>query len=107
MIGYISSGNIGKEKSMTRLSLRAHALYEAAEEAVVLGFKKHGQSKEVSVHRWLSAEIRFADEVGIGFVKKPEKVPVEEWQYQAYKSIADALRLIRQKQFGTVVRTNA
>ncbi|MBY0538523.1 hypothetical protein K2P47_03970 [Patescibacteria group bacterium] len=92
---------------MTRLSSRAHALYEAAEEAVVLGFKNHGQSKEVSVHRWLSAEVRFADEVGIGFVIAPQKPPAEDWQYQAYKSIADALRLIRKKQFSSVVRTNA
>ncbi len=64
---------------MTRLSTRAHALNEAAEEAVVLGFKKHGQSKEASVHRWLSAEVRFANEVGVGFVMEPQKPPAEEW----------------------------
>jgi hypothetical protein len=93
---------------MSRLSIRAQALYLAADEASDRRIiKPRGQSREVLIHQWLAAEIRFADEVGIGFVQQPQKVPVEDWQCRAYKSIAEALQLIRQKQYGAVVRSNA
>lgn len=103
MIGYISA-NVDIGKAMTKVSPKAHALYEAANDAAKNYQLARKKSESSAIHKWLLAEIRFADEVGMGFVMEPKKTPQKDWQCQAYAEIAKALRLIRQSEFEDTIR---
>lgn len=92
---------------MTRLSPRAHALFEAANDASRILFNVRLRTEAVAVHEWLLAEIRFADDVGVGFVIAPKNDPQKNWQVQAYKSIARAMSEIRHCQFGNSIKAIA
>ena len=64
---------------MPRLSPKAHALYEAANDAARNYQAVRKRNEPSAIYEWLLAEIRFADEVGIGFVAEPKKRPQQEW----------------------------
>lgn len=78
VIGYVLV-NIEMGKAMTRLSPKAHALFEAANDAARNYQSVRKRSEPSAIHQWLLAEIRFADEVGMGFVMEPQKTPQKDW----------------------------
>ncbi len=99
--------NVDIGKVMTKMSPKAHALYEAANDAAKNFQLVRKKSEPSAIYEWLLAEIRFADEVGMGFVTQPMKTLKNESRCQAYAEIAKALRLIRQSEFEDTVRATA
>ena len=87
------------------LSPKGKVLFEVAQNAATKSFSTSGKTKQEALHEWLCAEVMFADEVGINFVKEPEVPPQEHWQCQVYQTIAEALCQMRHHQYGSLHAT--
>lgn len=72
-------------------------LYAAAE-AAQTAHLRYGQTAE-ALQNWLTAEVRYHDATGDGFVLAPSLPPQKPYQFEVYRAIAATLCGLRHRHF--------